>query len=120
MNKHHRAEDPDTSRQAAESLNLERKDVHFYLLQHHYYHQDSDVNAGQVAFEKGLVRSAEIGRRASRTLREAHKLTEFQNDPRTKKAAVVQGRVSSRLGQRNFLTEAGLELLKLLNQTKEA
>lgn len=119
MNKHYRSEDPDTSRQAAESLSLELKDVHFYLLQHHYYHQDSDANAGQVALEKGFVRSAETGRRASRTLREAYKLTEFQNDPRTKKAAVVQGRVSLRFGQRNFLTEAGLELLEQLKETKQ-
>ncbi len=120
MNKHHRAEDPDTSREAAESLSLELKDVHFYLLQHHYYHQDSDGNAGQVALEKGFVRSAETGRRASRTLREAYKLTEYKNDLQTKKPAVVQGRLSQRFGQRNFLTDAGLELLNNSNEVKEA
>ena len=120
MNKHHRAEDPDTSKEAAESLNLELKDVHFYLLQHHYYHQDSDGNAGQVALEKGFVRSAETGRRASRTLREAYKLTEYKNDPQTKKPAVVQGRLSQRFGQRNFLTDAGLELLEDLNEMEES
>jgi hypothetical protein len=101
-------------------LRLELKDGHFYLLQHHYYHQDSDGNAGQVALEKGFVRSAETGRRASRTLREAYKLTEYKNDPQTKKPAVVQGRLSQRLGQRNFLTEAGLELLKDRNETEQS
>jgi hypothetical protein len=112
MTQHYRNEDPSTSRLAAESLDLSLKELHYMLLQHHYYHQDSDSNAGFAAFQKGLTSSPETGRRASRTLREAHHLIEFRTDPRTKSPAVVQGRLSSRLGQRNFLTEKGFSALE--------
>ena len=112
MTQHYRDEDQSTSRLAAESLDLSLKDLHYMILRHHYYHQDSDSNAGFAAFQKGLTGSPEVGRRASRTLREAHGLVEFRIDPRTKSPAVVQGRLSSRLGQRNFLTEKGLSALE--------
>lgn len=110
MTQYSRSGDPATSRAAAESLDLSLKDLHYMLLKHHYYHQDSDSNAGFAAFEKKLTNSPEVGRRASRTLREAHHLTEFRNDPRTKSPAVIEGRISQRLGQRNFLTEKGLSV----------
>lgn len=118
MTNFYRNEDPNTSRLAAESLDLDFKEVHYFILKHHNTHQDSDSNAGLVAFEKGLVRSPETGRRASRTLREAHKMTEFRIDPSTKSAAVVTGRISGRLGQRNYLTEDGKTVLAILTALK--
>ena len=111
MTNFYRNQDPGTSRLAAESLDLSLKELHYFILKHHNSHQDSDSNAGFVAFEKGFTRSPETGRRASRSLREAHKMTEFQIDPSTKSAAVVTGRISGRLGQRNYLTEKGRAVL---------
>ena len=54
MTQHYRNEDPSTSRLAAESLDLSLKELHYMLLQHHYYHQDSDSNAGFAAFPERL------------------------------------------------------------------
>ena len=112
MSQHFRSKDPSTSRLAAESLDLSLKEMHYEILKHHFYHQDSDSNAGFVAFEKKLTNSPETGRRASRTLREAHALIEYRTDPQTKSPAVVQSRLSNRLGQRNFLTDKGAEALE--------
>ena len=102
-----RSSDPHTSREAAEKRSRKIGPEHLFCLRHHAATPDSDANAGLKCLEAGLVSSQEMGRRASRTIREDLNWTENLIDPDSGRYLTVPNRNSSRAGKQNFLTPLG-------------
>ena len=106
-----RGGDPTTSQDAARTRSRKIGPEHFFVLRHHYQHRDSDSNAGFAAFQEGLVRSPESGRRASRTIREdlgwIEVLMDEDGEPQR-----VRNLLSNKQGMANTLTTKGLQALQ--------
>ena len=102
-----RSSDPHTSREAAQKRSRKIGPEHLFCLKHHANAPDSDANAGFACLEAGLVSSQEIGRRASRTIREDLNWTENLLDPASGRYLTVPNRNSNREGKQNFLTDLG-------------
>ena len=112
--------DPQTSADAAASLNRQTRDLHCFILRHHLDHQDTDRNAGEALVAAGFVDCSgnvdrpitdwEEGRRASRWIREELGWTEyFLGDDG--KPAVTPNNSTGKKGQRNRLTRDGWQAL---------
>ena len=102
-----RNSDPQTSADAAKRRKRDPGPEHFFVLRHHLINRDSDANAGQAAFEAGLVRTQDSGRRASRTIREDFGWVAIDLDPETNEPLTIRNHMSNRSGQRNRITEKG-------------
>lgn len=103
--------DPCTSKEAARTRSRKIQPVHYFVLQHHADHSDSDANAGQAAFLANQCKTQEEGRRASRTIREDLRWIEILSDPETGKPLTVRNVTSGKSGARNVLTTIGQEVL---------
>jgi hypothetical protein len=105
-----RRNDPETSREASKQRKRDPGPEHYFVLEHHLEHIDTDANAGQAALEAGVVNTQEHGRRASRTIREDFGWTEIAIDPESGRPITRRNRMSNRSGQANKLTAFGLEV----------